>query len=358
MTPNTANPADNHSPQKNNNALIIFLKVMGILFLFSVLLAFGWIAGIIWFIFFRKKLDSEPDKQKKYTIGISAASALSLICFICMIINSLLTPDSLILSPSMESQELSVNSDYIIHVQYEPANASLSNVTYNIDHPNLASITFDADQPSVLTLHTKEEGSVCISAVTGTVESNVLSYEIIDYDRIAREQLAAAEKAAEEQRRKEAEAEEQRRQAEAEEQRRQAEAEAEEQRRQAEAEEQRRQAEAEAEEQRRQAEAEEQRRQAEAEAEEQRRQAEAEQLAAASSNGSSGSGSNGNSFNTYDNSEQQKTESTYVLNTSTKRIHHPSCSSVPKIAPRNYATSSETLEELTAQGYKTCGKCF
>ena len=338
MTPNTANPADNHSPQKNNNALIIFLKVMGILFLFSVLLAFGWIAGIIWFIFFRKKLDSEPDKQKKYTIGISAASALSLICFICMIINSLLTPDSLILSPSMESQELSVNSDYIIHVQYEPANASLSNVTYNIDHPNLASITFDADQPSVLTLHTKEEGSVCISAVTGTVESNVLSYEIIDYDRIAREQLAAAEKAAEEQRRKEAEAEEQRRQAEAEEQRRQAEAEAEEQRRQAEAEEQRRQA--------------------EAEAEEQRRQAEAEQLAAASSNGSSGSGSNGNSFNTYDNSEQQKTESTYVLNTSTKRIHHPSCSSVPKIAPRNYATSSETLEELTAQGYKTCGKCF
>lgn len=34
------------------------------------------------------------------------------------------------------------------------------------------------------------------------------------------------------------------------------------------------------------------------------------------------------------------------------------CSSVPKIAPHNYATSNQTLEELIALGYTTCGICF
>lgn len=66
---------------------------------------------------------------------------------------------------------------------------------------------------------------------------------------------------------------------------------------------------------------------------------------------------NGN-FNTYDNESQQQTEDTYVLNTSRMKIHHPSCSSVKKIAPQNYATSSSTLDELINQGYSTCGNCF
>ncbi len=77
-----------------------------------------------------------------------------------------------------------------------------------------------------------------------------------------------------------------------------------------------------------------------------------------SSNNNTGSGSDGNGFNTYDNPEQQQTEATYVLNTSTKKIHHPSCKSVKKIAPHNYATSNASLEELKAQDYTTCGNCF
>lgn len=67
---------------------------------------------------------------------------------------------------------------------------------------------------------------------------------------------------------------------------------------------------------------------------------------------------NENNFNTYDNTEQQQTTATYVLNNNTRKIHYPSCSSVPKIAPHNYATSSQTVEELIAQGYSTCGICF
>lgn len=72
-----------------------------------------------------------------------------------------------------------------------------------------------------------------------------------------------------------------------------------------------------------------------------------------------GSGNGDNSyFNTYDNTEQQHTEDTYVLNTSTMKIHYPSCSSIVKIAPQNYSTTNLSVDELKSQGYSTCGICF
>ena len=76
-----------------------------------------------------------------------------------------------------------------------------------------------------------------------------------------------------------------------------------------------------------------------------------------SSNSAASTGGDSN-FNTYDNASQQQTEATYVLNTSTKKIHHPSCSSVKKIAPKNYSTSNSSVDELISQGYSTCGNCF
>lgn len=66
---------------------------------------------------------------------------------------------------------------------------------------------------------------------------------------------------------------------------------------------------------------------------------------------------NSNNFDTYDNAEQQQTADSYVLNTNTKKFHYPSCDSVKKIAPQNYATSSSTRDELIAQGYQSCGIC-
>lgn len=90
---------------------------------------------------------------------------------------------------------------------------------------------------------------------------------------------------------------------------------------------------------------------------------EAPQVNAADTTGNNGNGNsdesgNGSNFNTYDNTEQRNTEDTWVLNTSSKKIHYPSCKSVPKIAPNNYATSSESLDDLKAKGYTTCGNCF
>lgn len=58
-----------------------------------------------------------------------------------------------------------------------------------------------------------------------------------------------------------------------------------------------------------------------------------------------------------DTTEQQQA-TTYVLNNNTKKIHYPSCSSVPKIAAKNYGTSDQTVEELIAQGFSTCKICF
>jgi len=77
-----------------------------------------------------------------------------------------------------------------------------------------------------------------------------------------------------------------------------------------------------------------------------------------SSSTGTGSGGNADNFNTYNNPDQQQTEETYVLNTDSKKIHHPTCDYVAKIAPKNYATSSKSVISLEAQGYSKCKKCF
>ena len=60
-----------------------------------------------------------------------------------------------------------------------------------------------------------------------------------------------------------------------------------------------------------------------------------------------------NPFGTY---EHDTNGVTYVLNTNTKKIHYPSCSSVEKIKPKNYATTDD-YNSAIAQGYVPCKKC-
>ncbi len=82
-----------------------------------------------------------------------------------------------------------------------------------------------------------------------------------------------------------------------------------------------------------------------------------EQTPQPAQSGSSHGGGGGNNFNTYDNAEQQQTTDKYVLNTNSKVFHFPSCPTVKKIAPQNYATSNSSPEELKEDGYKACGRC-
>lgn len=48
----------------------------------------------------------------------------------------------------------------------------------------------------------------------------------------------------------------------------------------------------------------------------------------------------------------------YALNTNSKKIHQPSCSSVAKMSAKNRKDVHDTLSNLEAQGYEPCKNCF
>lgn len=50
-------------------------------------------------------------------------------------------------------------------------------------------------------------------------------------------------------------------------------------------------------------------------------------------------------------------KATFVLNTSSMKIHKPNCGSVETIKESNRAYTDLTREALVAQGYEPCGRC-
>lgn len=48
---------------------------------------------------------------------------------------------------------------------------------------------------------------------------------------------------------------------------------------------------------------------------------------------------------------------TYVLNTSSKKFHKPSCRSVELMKPANFRETSETRDQVLERGYTPCGNC-
>lgn len=55
--------------------------------------------------------------------------------------------------------------------------------------------------------------------------------------------------------------------------------------------------------------------------------------------------------------ENDEPDFKWVLNTNSKKIHNPSCSSVDTIKGENKAFSSKTVSELCSEGYFGCGIC-
>lgn len=49
---------------------------------------------------------------------------------------------------------------------------------------------------------------------------------------------------------------------------------------------------------------------------------------------------------------------TYVLNTNSKKVHYPACSSVKKISANNYEESNDDLDVILGRGYSRCGICM
>lgn len=190
------NTSKNSNKSSGGGCLLTCLKGMGILCLLGLLIMFGWIAGLIWILFFRKK--TAPDKQKKYTIAISGLSILSFIFFIYGILFAPPSPTALTLVSTVDGTTLEIDTDYIITVQYDPEDATLSNVKYLVDNSLLATITTDSDNPSMITLHTKREGTINITAQQNSIESNTLTFDIVDTARIEEEAKAEQKRIEEE----------------------------------------------------------------------------------------------------------------------------------------------------------------
>lgn len=52
-----------------------------------------------------------------------------------------------------------------------------------------------------------------------------------------------------------------------------------------------------------------------------------------------------------------KPSTTYILNTSTKKIHRTTCAYAKKIAEKNYREFTGSIQTLLDQGYSKCGHC-
>lgn len=190
------------SKQKTGGCLLWILKIICACMIIPFVLVFGWIAGIIWYAFFRRKLNDNPQKQKKWTMAIVGGSIFSFICCSFGLLSPKATPPASLSLIYNEGSTLDINTDYKISVEYAPSDASLTSVTYEIDNPLIASVESDADS-SEITLHTIEEGTVNIIAKTSDVESNTLTFNVVDSAKIAEEE---ARKEAEEQARLEEQA--------------------------------------------------------------------------------------------------------------------------------------------------------
>ncbi len=56
--------------------------------------------------------------------------------------------------------------------------------------------------------------------------------------------------------------------------------------------------------------------------------------------------------------ESLEIETTYILNTSTKKFHYPDCRHVSFIKDENKAEFNGSRDELIAEGYSPCGTCM
>ena len=59
-----------------------------------------------------------------------------------------------------------------------------------------------------------------------------------------------------------------------------------------------------------------------------------------------------------DGGTQDSADETYILNTSSKKIHKPSCSSVADMSEANKSEHKGSIDGLLDDGYTTCGSCF
>ena len=68
-------------------------------------------------------------------------------------------------------------------------------------------------------------------------------------------------------------------------------------------------------------------------------------------------GSDGGKTDVTKNSDAKERDFTYILNTSSHKIHKPDCEAVGKMAEHNKEYTTKNKEELIREGYAPCGLC-
>ena len=111
--------------------------------------------------------------------------------------------ETITINPSFADTELDVNMDYIISVNTDPSGANIAKFDYESDS---TAVTFEYKDDGIALLHTSGEGAVTVYVKSGKIESNKLTFNIVD--KAAQAAAAAAQAQAEAEAAAAAEAEE------------------------------------------------------------------------------------------------------------------------------------------------------
>lgn len=108
---------------------------------------------------------------------------------------------SIILTPDFEETELDVNKDYYFTIRTEPDTDEMKEAVKTADIvSDNSNASFEIIEGTSMVMHTVGEGKVTISVKFDDVESNALSFDVVDRtaaaEKIAMEEETAAAKAA------------------------------------------------------------------------------------------------------------------------------------------------------------------
>lgn len=128
---------------------------------------------------------------------ISAVLFVAIIISVVLLILQRTGLESITINPSFADTELDVNMDYTIAVNTDPSGANISKFDYESDS---SAVTFEYKSEGIAILHTTGEGAVTVYVKKGSIESNKLTFQIVDKAAQAAAEAAAAEAAAEQER--------------------------------------------------------------------------------------------------------------------------------------------------------------
>ncbi len=123
---------------------------------------------------------------------VAAVLVVGLVVGGFFVFRSLTALKSIQISPDFAEQELDIDTDYTFTVVTDPTNASLKNAEYVADN-GYATITVSETEKGKFTLHTMAEGTITVVVRDWDTEteSNSLTFEVVDQERVAAEAAEA-----------------------------------------------------------------------------------------------------------------------------------------------------------------------